>query len=273
MAPRRASHDIARPVLRSGGPRTARIGLATGVPGALPDVLAGHLLDARPRRGHRRCARTPSTPHVGARRRRCGCTIAARASCWLVASSDNAYAAAGHRVAVGDAEQPAARGLRLDRPQILPGGGAVDPGGAVDHRPAPRLAPRARNARRRGRRVHRAQRPAAARPHRRSRTPALGWHRERPAPRRHASSAASARGHVQLAHRSGRRHRRRAARRADERRLCAAARTLARASCSNARSPSSSGADLADGRRRQRQIPRASASRTLEHPALGGNSS
>ena len=39
----------------------------------------------------------------------------------LLASSDNAYAAAGHRVAVGDADQPAARGLRLDRPQILPG--------------------------------------------------------------------------------------------------------------------------------------------------------
>ncbi len=39
----------------------------------------------------------------------------------LLASSDNAYVAAGHRVAIGDAEQPAARGLRLDRPQILPG--------------------------------------------------------------------------------------------------------------------------------------------------------
>ena len=39
----------------------------------------------------------------------------------LLASSDNAYAAAGHRVAVSNADQPAARGLRLDRPQILPG--------------------------------------------------------------------------------------------------------------------------------------------------------
>jgi PAS domain S-box-containing protein len=39
----------------------------------------------------------------------------------LLASSDNAYTAAGHRVAVGDADQPAARGLRLDRPQVLPG--------------------------------------------------------------------------------------------------------------------------------------------------------
>jgi PAS domain S-box-containing protein len=46
----------------------------------------------------------------------------------LLASSDHAYAAAGpagHRVAVGDAEQAAARGLRLDRPQLL--GGPPEP--------------------------------------------------------------------------------------------------------------------------------------------------
>jgi len=57
--------------------------------------------------------------HVGTR----------RASVWLhdrrerelrlVASSDAAYSAAAHRVPVGDLEQAAARGLRLDHPQML----------------------------------------------------------------------------------------------------------------------------------------------------------
>ncbi len=38
----------------------------------------------------------------------------------LVASSDLAYASSAPRVAVGDAQAPAARGLRLERPQIIP---------------------------------------------------------------------------------------------------------------------------------------------------------
>jgi two-component system NtrC family sensor kinase len=38
----------------------------------------------------------------------------------LVASSDQAYVRSAPRVAVGDAQEPAARGLRLERPQIIP---------------------------------------------------------------------------------------------------------------------------------------------------------
>ena len=189
-------------VLRTGGPRTARIGLSTGVPGALPDVLAGHLLDSRPWRGHRRCVE-----RLQHRRRRAAIVGVAARSARARAPAARVIrqrlrrrrssrrdrrcrAAGGPRAAIGPPANPAWAG------------GAVDPGGAVDHCPAPRLAPRARNDRDRGRRVHRAQRPAAARPHRRSWTSALGWHRERPAPRRHAAPAASSRGHVQLAHRS-----------------------------------------------------------------------
>jgi two-component system, NtrC family, sensor kinase len=57
--------------------------------------------------------------HVGTRRASVWLHDRRARELWLVASSDPAYGAAAQRVAASDTEQPAARGLRLEEPQIL----------------------------------------------------------------------------------------------------------------------------------------------------------
>ena len=57
--------------------------------------------------------------HVGTRRVSVWLHDRRARELWLVASSDAEHTAAAQRVAVGDSDQPAARGLRLDQPQIL----------------------------------------------------------------------------------------------------------------------------------------------------------
>jgi PAS domain S-box-containing protein len=59
--------------------------------------------------------------HVGTRRTSVWLHDRRARALWLAASSDAVYRAAGHRVAVGDPDTPAARGLRLEHPQILDG--------------------------------------------------------------------------------------------------------------------------------------------------------
>jgi PAS domain S-box-containing protein len=57
--------------------------------------------------------------HVGTRRTSVWLHDRRARELWLVASSDAAYAATAARVAISDTEQLAARGLRLEHPQIL----------------------------------------------------------------------------------------------------------------------------------------------------------
>jgi PAS domain S-box-containing protein len=57
--------------------------------------------------------------HVGTRRASVWLHDRRARELWLVASSDASYSAAAHRVAVADPDQAAARGLRLEQPQIL----------------------------------------------------------------------------------------------------------------------------------------------------------
>jgi len=57
--------------------------------------------------------------HVGTRRASVWLHDRRARELWLVASSDAAYIGGAHRVAVGDLVEAAARGLRLDHPQIL----------------------------------------------------------------------------------------------------------------------------------------------------------
>ena len=164
-----------------------------------------------------------------------------------MASSDPAVRDAGQKVAASDPDAPAARGLRLDQPRSS---ASSRTGGASRSSSRPCAAGAARSGRSssKGARQDEPARPAG--PGRRPRAPALGRHRERPAPRGDAAPAASARGHVQLARRSRRRHRSRAPGRADERRVCDAPRPRRAPSCWSARSPSSWGRPRGMGRGR-----------------------
>ncbi len=250
------------------GSRPAGAASSTRVPGALPDVLAGDFVDTRASdaaidgRAPRR-----STPMSARGAPRSGCTTAGHASSGSSPHPMPPTAPPATASRSSDTEQPAARGLRLDHPQILRRAAGA---GRSSRRSAAGAAPSARSSSK-APGLRRAERPAAARPRRRSRTAALGRHRERPAPRGHAAPASSARGHVQLAHRSGRRHRRRAARRADERRVCACGWDDRARSSSNARSPSSWARTWPTGRRRPTASSSTERVRTLEHPALGGS--
>ena len=236
----------------------------------VPDLLARRLVDARPgRRASTRCSR--SSTRTSARARASVWLHDRRArELWLVASSDPALRMRGRRVAAGDPDAPAARGLRLERPQVL--------ARAAPHEPV-LIAPLRGWRRALGTLVVEGARPdeltdrAAPRPRGRSRAPAVGRHRERPAPRGDAPPAAPARGHVQLARRSRRRHRSRAPRRADERRVCDAPRPRRAPSSSNARSPSSSATDLAEWAAAADGDLAAERVRALEHRASAAASS
>ena len=139
----------------------------------------------------------------------------------LAASSEPGYAAAHASVAT-TSEAIAARGLRLERPQI-----------AAEGQERVLIAPLRGWRRALGTLVieggpRDARRPAARRRRVRSGTPAVQHDRERAAARRSPPAAPAAGGHLQLAHRPRRRHRQRPARRPDERSVRGARRQPAR---------------------------------------------
>ena len=174
---RPATHDL--PAARTTRPRSARVGRPARVPGAGPDVLAGRHLDARPGRCHRRGARRSSTGISVRAASRSGCTTAGNGPSKSSPRPIRRTAIRRHGSRPAILMRPR-RAASASTSRRFSASGRTGGRAGPQHAPA-RLAPRPRHARRRGCARERPQRPAAARSGRRSRAPALGRHRERPA--------------------------------------------------------------------------------------------
>ena len=192
--------------------RSSSCASATGVaspahPGAAPRVLArdfGTLSVA----AALEALRSRPTPSSARGARRCGCTIGAPGN-WCSPPRPSRATPRRARTSRPSSEATAARGLRLERPQI-----AAEAQERVLIAPLARLAARARHdrdrRRGRGRRDRRPRRSAAHRRRVRPRTAAVHRDRERAAARGSPAAPPAAGRHVQLPHRPRRRHRQRA---------------------------------------------------------------
>ena len=195
---------------------------------------------------------------------------AARTSVWLhqrrarrlilAASSDTDQAPEPPEVETGDPDAPAARGMRLEHPELFGDG----PRPAAPRPPA-WLASRARHARRRSPPDTRSRAGPADHAHPGAQPADLGGDREHPAARGGSAPAPPPRGHLQLDSGSGRRHRQPAARRADER-------CVRGADTDGARGPARSAAPLAGRRRNWRHGPGPANSRRRGPRATPGDS-